>query len=201
MLVSRPKSYKIAYMAVLAALNIVANTFISIPIGGDLQFSVTIFMSILTGIIIGPIFGAVAVFIGDAVGYLVNSWGLMYMPWVGLSCAVMAIIAGFIMNGVKLKFRGAVYVKLAIVSVLVLIVCTVGINTTGFYIFYTKVGFSAKAMGYIADRFGGSVTYWTYLLCRMVFMGQIYNSLFNYALLFAAVPILNSLKPLKIKIQ
>lgn len=189
------KSYakRIAYIAVFTALLIVANMFVEFKFS-DVQFSVTIYLSVMTGMFIGPLFGFAAVFLGDLVGFFYNSWGFMYMPWVGLSCAVMALISGLIMNGIPLKFRGASYVKLAVVCIFTFLVCTVGINSTGFYFYNRAMGFSEAVMNYITERFGGEVTYLGYCFYRLFFKGQIFNSLFNYALLFCTLPVLRSLK-------
>lgn len=186
---------KIAYTGVVAALCIVVNLF-EFKFA-DVQFSLTIFASVLAGILIGPMLGFAAVFLGDLIGFVVNSWGFVYMPWVGLSCATMALIAGFAMK-LPLRFRGSGYVKLAIVCTAVLIVCTVGINTTGFYFYYTRIGFSERALGLIREHFGAN-GYLAYALVRLLFMGQLWNSLLNYALLFAALPLLAAVKPLKVR--
>ena len=58
-------------------------------------------------------------------------------------------------------------------------VCTIAINTTAFWLLYAS-----------------GVPYTTYLISRLFIQGQIWNSLFNYALLFVAVPTLSKVKPL-----
>ena len=63
------------------------------------------------------------------------------------------------------------------------LICTVAINTTAFWKLYSKV------------------SYGKYLVSRLFLQGQIWNSLANYALLFVAVPVLNRIKPLKLRIQ
>ena len=189
---------QIAYIGVTTALCIAVN-FFEFKLA-DTQFSFTVFASILAGMLLGPVFGFIAVFLGDAIGFLANSGGFMYMPWVGLSVAAMALIAGLVMK-LPFHFKGSCFVKLAIICVLSLLVCSVGINTTGFYFYYTCVGFSPKALGYLNDYFGGVGMYWTYALVRLVFMGQLLNSAVNYALLFAVVPLLKAIKPLKLKIE
>lgn len=198
-IVSKTRAQKIAYIGIMTALCMVANMFFSFALL-DIQFSVTLFMSVMAGILIGPLFGAASAFLGDFIGYCYASWGQIYMPWVGLSCAAMALIAGLVMNGLKFHFKGGVYCKLTIICVLVLVVCTIGISTTGMYFYFLKIGFSEKAVAYITERFGGSVTYWGYVGYRL-FGGQIYNNLFNYALLFLAVPILRGIKPLKLDLR
>ncbi|MGN0823328.1 MAG: ECF transporter S component [Candidatus Gallimonas sp.] len=193
------RSRRIALIGVTAALCVAAN-FLEIKFF-DVQFSFTIYVSILTGILIGPLFGFAASFLGDAIGYLVNSWGYLYMPWVGISSATFALIAGLVMNGIRLRFRGGGYVKLAIVCLLTFLICTVGINSTGFYFYNRQMGFSTAVLGYFEERFGGEATFFAYVCYRLFFKLQIVNSVVNYALVFLTVPILNSVKALRLKIE
>ena len=120
------KTQKIAYVAIMTALCVVCNMFFEFKFA-DTQFSLTIFFSALTGIIIGPLFGFVACFLGDLVGFLYNSGGFTYMPWIGLSMGMVALVSGFIMNGLSLKFKGAVYVQLVMVSLTTFLISTVAI--------------------------------------------------------------------------
>ena len=137
----------------------------------------------LTGIIIGPLFGFVACFLGDLVGFLYHSAGFAYMPWIGISVGVASMIAGLIVNGMRSDKTWFLYVKLALVCLLSLTICTILINTTAFWLLYSKVDYA------------------TYLVSRLFVQGQIWNCLINYALLFISVPALTKIKPLKIKIS
>ena len=176
------KSHKIAYIAVVAALCVVVNMFEIKFI--DVQFSLTLAVSALAGIILGGVFGFVACFLGDLVGFLYNSSGYMYMPWIGIAMGCVALVSGMLIGGVHLRVKGGVYIKLGIVSVSTFLLCTVGINTTAFWLLYAK-----------------GVPYFTYLTARLFVQGQIWNSLFNYALLFVLVPVLKNVKALKLDIQ
>ena len=102
-LADKTAAKKIAYIAVMAALCIATNMF-EIKFA-SVQFSFTIVSSVLAGILIGPLFGFAAVFLGDGLGYLVNSMGYPYYWWVALSCASMALIAGLVMY-LPLRFKG-----------------------------------------------------------------------------------------------
>ncbi len=195
-MLGRSYARRLAWISVMTALCILSNL-LEFKFA-DIQFSLTLSASVLAGIIVGPVLGCAAAMLGDFLGFVVNSWGFLYMPWVGLSCAAMALIAGLVMK-LPFHFRGSGYVKLAIICVLVLFFCSIGINTTGFYFYYTRVGFSAKALSLVEEYFGGN-SYLAYALVRLLFMGQIWNSLFNYAILFLAVPLLNAAKPLGIRI-
>ncbi len=173
---------RIAYVGIMTALLVVCNMFFEFKLA-DTQFSLTIFFSAMTGMIIGPFFGFVACFLGDLVGFLYNSGGFTYMPWIGLSMAIVAFISAVVVNGFYFNFKGGIYVKLAIVSVLTFLICTVAINTTCFWIIY-----NTRKVPYVA-----------YLVTRLFVQGQIWNSLFNYTLLFILFPLVLRIRELLIK--
>ena len=174
-LAKKGRSHKIAYIAVMTALCVVANMFFEFKLA-DTQFSLTIVISALTGILIGPIFGFAACFLGDLVGFLYHSAGFAYMPWIGFSMGLTAALAGFIVNGWKGEKAWFLYIKLALVCISSFLLCTVAINTTAFWLLYSKVD------------------YFTYLVSRLFVQGQIWNSLFNFLMLFIAVPTLKRVK-------
>ena len=179
-LIQKNASHKIAYIAVLAALNVVVNAVGVISLG-FVQFSLTLFMSSLTGIILGPLFGFGACFLGDTLGYFIGGGsGGGWTPWVGISMGVAAVIAAVIVNGIPRKGKVWLYVKLLIVCVLSLVVCTYAINTTAGYYYW-----NTKGLGYKE-----------FVLARMSF--QIWNNVINSVLLFVAVPHLRRIKPLRI---
>ena len=113
------------------------------------------------------------------------------MPWVGLSSALFALIAGLVM-GLPLRKRWGIYLKLALICLITFFVCTAGVNSAGFYFYNKYAGFSTAVIGYAESHFGGSVTYFVYVCYRLIFKLQILNSALNYALLFVAVPVINA---------
>ena len=143
-MLSRGKAQRIAVVGVMAALCIVSNMFLEIKFF-DVQFSLTIFVSVLTGMLIGPLFGFFAVFLGDFLGYVYNSWGYIYMPWVGLSSALFALIAGLVM-GIRIRKKWGIYCKLALICLITFFVCTAGVNSAGFYFYNKYSGFSTAAL-------------------------------------------------------
>ena len=175
LLVTKTKSHKIAYIAVMTAFMVVANMFFEFKLA-ETQFSFTLVLSALTGVLIGPIFGFCACFLGDLVGFFYHSAGFAYLPWIGVSMGLTAVIAGLVMNGLPAKQGWFFFVKIALVCVLSFLICTVAINTTAFWLLYSKTD------------------YWTYLVSRLFVQGQIWNSLVNYVLLFIAVPVIQKLK-------
>ena len=96
----------------------------------------------------------------------------------------MALVTGFVVNGIKIKYKWGIYVKIAIVCILTFLISTVGINTTAFWLLYAK-----------------GVPYFTYLASRLFIQGQIRNSLVNYALLFVIVPVVLRIKALNLRIE
>lgn len=180
---------KIAFLALLTAFNVICNSFLEFKTF-DVQFSLTIVVSMVSGVILGPLSGGIVCILADFIGYLINSWGYLYMPWVGLSTGTLSFISGLVFKG---EFKGWV-VKSLIVCALSLTVCTILINSTGFYFYNKAMGFSTAVLNYVSSQFGKDVNYITYLLYRLIFKGQIYNSIFNFAILFVAVPLLKKLK-------
>ena len=189
-MLSRGRAQRIALVGVMTALCIVANMFLEIKFY-DVQFSLTIFISVLSGMLIGPLFGFAAVFLGDFLGYVYNSWGYIYMPWVGLSSALFALVAGLVM-GIRIQKKWGIYIKLAIICVITFFVCTAGVNSAGFYLYNKYSGFSTAVIEYAETHFGGTLSYFVYVCYRLIFKLQILNSVANYALLFAAVPLINA---------
>ena len=171
------KTQKIAYVAVMTALLVVCNMFFEFKLA-DTQFSLTIFFSALCGMVIGPIYGFISCFLGDLVGFLYNSGGFMYMPWIGLSMGIIAFIAGIVMNCIDIKNKFATYIKIAIVCLSTFLLCTVAINTTAFWIIYNT----------------RKVPFFAYLVTRLFVQGQIFNSVLNYALLFICYPVMLRIK-------
>ena len=168
---------KIAYVSLMTALLVVCNMFFEFKLA-DTQFSLTIFFSALTGIVIGPLFGFAACFLGDLVGFLYNSGGFAYAPWIGISMGLIALISGFIMNGFQFKAKWSVYVKLFIVCLVTFLTCTIAINTTMFWVSFNRM----------------KTPYMIYLSTRLFVQGQIWNSVANYVLLFVAYPFIIKLK-------
>ncbi len=189
---------KVAFTGVLGALAIVVNV-VEIKFA-DVQFSLTMFVALLSGILLGALPAALAILVGDSVGYLVNSMGYPYYWWVMLSLVVMAMIAGLIMK-IPLCFKGSVYLKLAFLCLLTLVVCSVGINSTGMYYIGLDLYTSPAIKEALEANFGGEKSFFAYLIIRFFILGQIYNSILNYALLFVVLPTLSLIKPFKLNLR
>ena len=200
LLENKSAAHVAAYVGVMSAFCVVTN-FVEFRISTDVQFSLTMIVAMLTGMLIGPLLGFGAAFLGDLVGFFLNSKGSIYMPWVGLSVAMFAFLAGVRFNVVPGKNRGALWWKLIVLTISSFLICTVAINSTGFYLYNQGIGFSAAVQEYVAQRFGDKVFFFAYVLYRLFFKLQIFNSIINYGLLFLVVPFLARFKPLKLQIS
>lgn len=195
------RAKKVAAIAVFTALSVVTNMFLEFKLF-DIQYSLTIFVSAVTGVFLGPLAGFLACVFGDFVGYVFNSWGQLYMPWVGVSTGFFALAAGLVFasdfergevlsgNCPKKNSYGKLYLKIALYVVITFALCTVMINSVGFYLYNKYVtGFMKAFSEYSAKNFGGNTGFFIYLLYRLFFKGQIWNSVANYALLFIFLPV------------
>ena len=186
LLLGKSRAHAVAYAGVVAALCIVSNM-LELKFATT-QYSVTTAVAVLAGMVLGPVLGFAAVFLGDGVGYLVNSMGYPYYWWVALSVAAAAALAGLFMR-LPFRFRGALYVKLVLICLAALFVCSVGMYFIGL-----KLYMPSDVQEAVSVRFGGELTFGIYLLIRYFLLGQIWVSLVNFALLFAVTPALKAAK-------
>ena len=200
LLEGKSSSRVVAYLGVLTAFFTVVN-FLEISISTDVQLSLTMAVAMLIGILVGPIFGGGVCFLGDAVGFLLNPKGSIYMIWVGLSVAAFAFLAGVIFHILPSTKKGNIWWKLVLLCISSFLICTVGINSTGFYFYNRAIGFSQAVENFVTQKFGGGVFFWGYVVYRLFFKLQIIGSLINYALLFLILPILLKIDVLKLKIS
>ena len=177
MLEEKNAAKKIAYIALMTAFCVVANM-LEIKLG-SVQFSLTILISGLTGMVIGGGAGFCACFLGDLIGFFLHPFG-EYSPFIGISTGLMALFIGWAFYLFEQPQKG-IYLKLGVACLLIFIVCTCGITTLYLNLAWKK-----------------SMTFWEYLPFRLFVEGQIYNSLVNSALVVLGLPALSKLKILKI---
>ena len=163
-------SRKLAYLGVMTAFSVISNSLFEFKMM-DTQFSLTIAVSLLIGALIGGGYGFIACFLGDLIGFLINSGGFTYMPWVGLTTGVTAYFAGILITSCKEKKSRMLAIILS--CLLSFVVGSVLISTTAFYFLYSK-----------------GVSYWTYFVSRFFLKGQIFNCLLNYVAAVLFIPII-----------
>jgi len=104
----RPATQIVAIVAIFAALNVVTDSFMSLPeFPSGIWYSWNFLMSPLTGIILGPLIGFMANFIGVMIGHFVNfidTFEFMYT----IGAPIGAIISALVFRG-KWKFVIAYY--------------------------------------------------------------------------------------------
>jgi len=171
MLLKSGRARKVAYVAISVALSVVCNMFFEFKLG-MVQYSFTTAISALIGVFVGAGAGFLACFIGDAIGFIGNPFSA-YAPWIGLSTGLIAFIAGVTIHFFKSEKVWTLYLKIAIISILTLLICSIGINTSFLWIAYYN-----------------EMSYSEYFIYRYIVMGQFLVSAVNYVLLFVLLPII-----------
>jgi len=161
-------SRKIAYLGLLTAFTVVANAFFEFKLG-EIQYSLTIVVCALTGVLLGTGYGFVVCFLGDLIGFIMHPFGA-YLPWIGISVGLTSLFAGWLLNMENLSKKWGRYAFCGVVCLLSFFFCTVGITHTTFFFLYA-----------------GGRSYWAYFIYRFFAQGQFYNCIFNYALLFIVI--------------
>ncbi len=178
-----------AYLGVFVALAVVVNMF-SIDLTPQLKISFTYVVAFYAGTLLGPLSGFTVCFVGDFLGFLIMPSPYPYWLLTGICSGLFALIPGVVMNYVKFPFRGAVYVKTAISVLLMYLLITCGLGAYSNYLYVKLVIYAGKEY---------TKLFYAYLGGKILFSTVV--SAVNYALVFALIPLLNSIKPLKIKVE
>lgn len=161
------KTFKLALTAMLTALSIVANA-LTVPLTPSNAISFTIVIAFVAGIYLGSVPAVAVGFLGDLIGHIVFPMGGAYNWFVGLSCALTGLIPALVY---KLKIN-AIW-KLAISLVIYLAVCSLCLNTFGFWLQYV-VGVAPSPVGlwqfFTMDKGGIKKSFWVYLAARAPFI-------------------------------
>ena len=105
----------LAYMAMLAALNVVLARFIGLMPSADSRFSIEAVPVILSGLFFGPIAGAVTGFVGDAVGCLFSGYG--YNPMFAVAPILYGLLPGLLRFMIKDEAKPKLWKIIVIVLV------------------------------------------------------------------------------------
>lgn len=161
------KTYKLALTATLTALSIVANA-LTIPLTPSNAISFTILIAFTAGIYLGPLPAVTVGFLGDLIGHIVFPMGGAYNWFVGLSSALCGLIPAIIY---KLPLKK--WAKLSVSLALYLVVCSLCLNTFGFWLQYV-VGVDPSPIGlwqfFAMDKGGIKKSFWVYLGARIPFL-------------------------------
>ncbi len=181
-LAGKRRSAKLAYVAVLLAVNVVVNAITTIPLG-FVQFSFTLSAVSLAGILVGPLFGFAVGFLGDLLGFFLGG-GAGYTPFVGLAVGLVGFLFGAVFC---LRWQGkwAWCVKIAVAAVLSFFLATVGITTTVGFFLWNKT----------------ALNFWDFAVARLFFSGQVWNNVINTALVYAILPMLAKIPIFKMEIR
>ena len=160
------KTYKLALTAMLTALSIVANA-LTIPLTPSNAISFTIVIAFVAGIYLGALPAVTVGFVGDLIGHILFPMGA-YNWFVGLSCALCGLIPALVY-----KFKINRVWKLCISLAIYLAVCSLCLNTFGFWLQYVVV-VDPSPVGlwqfFTMDKSGIKKSFWVYLGARAPFI-------------------------------
>lgn len=160
-----PSAKKIAYIAVFTAISVAVNA-ISIDVTPTFKLTFTYVVGFLSGSLFGPVGGFAVMFIGDAIGGFVA--GFVPNPIIGIGTGLIGLIPGIIVPYVRCNF----VLRLILSFLISALVCTMGVNAYGTFLF-------------VASKY---TSYWAYLITRLP---QLAVVLVNAFLSFFAVKLLN----------
>ena len=156
------KTFKLACIAMMTALSIVAN-FCTIPLPGNSAISFTIAICFFAGIYFGPLSAAIVGYMGDLIAHLIHPLG-DYNWFMALSITLYGVICALVY-----KIRLPKLVNLIISVIICYIVCLCVLNTFGLWLQYI-VGVKPDIMGLVdfitMDHSGIKKSFWLYLAGR-----------------------------------
>ena len=124
---------KIAYIAVLTALAVIANSPIcTIHISDMLQISLVASVGFIAGYLLGAIGGFAVSFIGDLICGIIMPFGA-YNPIIGIGTGLWGFIPGIIFT----CFKGNAYVKTVISFAICFVFNSFALNTLGLSLMYS----------------------------------------------------------------
>ncbi len=165
---------RLVYIAVLTALCIVGNAFLTIPITPSNSISFTITICFVAGYLLGAKAGFTVGFLGDLIGCIIFPQGV-YLPLMSIASGLYGMIPGVLFSYFKGDNKWGVYVKAGVSSALIYLICSLVLNSVSLWLLY-----SSKAFG-------------AYLLVRLPIMSI--NAAVNLVLCVAIVGVLPRVLP------
>ncbi|MBQ7348873.1 MAG: folate family ECF transporter S component [Clostridia bacterium] len=124
------RTQRICHIGIFTAICTVVNCFSFFPTS-YISISLLATVCAVAGFLYGPRDGFIIGFTGDLLQAIIMPAGA-YNPLIGIASGLMAVIPALVLN----KKSGNLYMKIAISSLICLIVCTSGLNTFGLWLVY-----------------------------------------------------------------
>ncbi len=140
------KTQRLCHVSVFTAICAVINAFTFFP-ASHISISLLATVCAVAGFLYGPKDAFIIGFMGDLITAIVYPAG-PYNPLIGLASGLMGMIPALV-----LKKTGNIYMKVALSTILTLVICTCGINTFGLWLVYGM----------------GKKTFFAYLFARLPF--------------------------------
>ena len=156
------KTYKLVCIGLLSALSIVANL-LTIPLFGSNSMSFTIAVCFFAGIYFGALPAALVGFVGDLIAHFILPMG-PYNFFIAASTTLFGVICALVY-----KLRLPKLLKLGIAAVICYVVCLLGLNTFGLWMYYcanVPPTPSGLVKLFTMDKSGITKSFWVYLAGR-----------------------------------
>ncbi|MEG2360512.1 MAG: folate family ECF transporter S component [Christensenella sp.] len=133
-----PKTLRLVYCATFIAIAVVVGSFLSFYVTESIKFNLAPVVIMLTGAILGPVWGAAAGGITDMLSFLIGTAGKPgpYFPGFTITMILYGLIAGLIFH----KKNSPAYVpsiaKISLGTVLIQTICSLLINSFWNYLLY-----------------------------------------------------------------
>lgn len=180
---------KIAFIAMFTALAVIANA-LSIDISPSQKITFTYLVAFFAGTFFGGGAGFVIMFSGDVLGFLINPGGGVFWLPTSITTGLLALIPGVIMNVVRFRFKGGVMLKAVIAALAAYLLITCLLSPLANYTYIKYVVYAGREYDKLFS---------VYLVGKIAFSSVV--AWINYAVSFALIPIINSIKGLKLKIE
>lgn len=180
---------RLAMVAVFTALAVVANVF-SIDLTPTQKIAFTYLVGFFAGTFFGGVIGFVIMFSGDVLGFLINAGGGVYWLPTGICTGLLAFLPGVIMNAVSFRFKGGVLLKAFMAALITYLCVTCFLGALSNYCYVKYVVYAGREY----DKL-----FFVYLGGKIAFSSAV--AWINYAFAIALIPVFNSAKGLKLKIE
>lgn len=180
---------KAAYLGVLVGLTVIANMF-SVDVTPQWKITFNYAVCFFCGAFLGPVGGFLVSFLGDTLGFLLVPSPFPYWLPTGICSGLLAFIPGAVMNGLHFSSKRGVYVKAAIAVTAMYLLVTCGIGAYSNYLYVKYVIYAGREY---------NTFFFAYLGGKLLFSSVV--SLANYALVFALLPVLRSVRAFPLRLE
>ena len=133
-----PKTLRIVYCATFIAIAVVVGSFLSFYVTESIKFNLAPVIIMLTGAVLGPIYGAAAGGVTDVLSFLIGTAAKPgpYFPGFSVTMVLYGLIAGLLFYRKDRRAEVPSIAKISLGTVLIQTICSLLINSFWTYFLY-----------------------------------------------------------------